>query len=140
MSPFRMLYGKQCHLSVEIEHRAYWTLRALNYDLDVAGEKRKLQLNELDELRSDAYDLAKDYKTRTKLFHDSKIVRRDFTVGQKVWLYQTKLHLHPGKLRSRWTGPFVVHRIKPGGSFELMNPTDNSIFTANGHRLKPYIE
>ena len=87
-----------------------------------------------------AYDLAKDYKLRTKLYHDRKIVTKHFTIGQKVLLYQTRLHLHPGKLRTRWTGPFTVTQVYDHGAIELLNPEDNTHFKVNGHRLKPFFE
>ena len=66
MTPFKLIYGKSCHLPVELEHKAYWAIRTLNLDHNLAGEKRKLQLHELEELRMDAYENARIYKERTK--------------------------------------------------------------------------
>ena len=66
MTPFRLVYEKPCHLPVELEHKTYWVIKQLNMDLKLAGDRRKLQLNELDELRMDAYEHAKSYKERTK--------------------------------------------------------------------------
>ena len=53
-------------------------------------------------------------------------------------LYDSKLHLFPGKLKSRWTGPFIIHQVHPNGSVDLLNSKDNKIFKVNGQRLKPY--
>ena len=124
---------------MELEHNAYWALKKLNFDLDKAGEERKLQMSELEELWDNAYENAKIYKDRTKKLHDSKIFRKEFQPGMLVLLYQSRLRLFPGKLKSRWRGPYRVTQVFPHGAVEIEGTDGQMRFKVNGHRLKPYL-
>ncbi|GKE34350.1 reverse transcriptase domain-containing protein [Tanacetum coccineum] len=110
-TPYKLVYGKSCHLPIELEHKAYWALKHANFDLKTAGDHWKLQLNEL---RDQAYENSLIYKERTKKLHDSKIKNRIFNVG-----------------------PFTITKVFPYGTIELSQP-DGPNFKLNGHRVKHY--
>ncbi|GJR11558.1 reverse transcriptase domain-containing protein [Tanacetum coccineum] len=89
-TPYKLVYGKSCHLPIELEHRAYWALKHANFDLKIAGDHRKLQLNELNELHDQAYENSLIYKERMKKLHNSRIKNRIFHVALKNELRKLK--------------------------------------------------
>ncbi|GJV08848.1 reverse transcriptase domain-containing protein [Tanacetum coccineum] len=139
-TPFMLVYGKAYHLPVDIEHKAYWALKQCNMDLTAVAKNHFIELNELMELRDRAYENPHIYKERTKKWHDSKLRGdKNFKVGDKVLLFNSRFKMHPGKLKSKWYGPNVVKAVYPYGTVEI---TDNNgiSFKVNGQRLKKYYD
>ena len=107
-------------------------------DLNRAGLKRCLDLNEMEELRNDAYINSNIVKQRSKRWHDQLISRKQFQKGQRALLYDSKLHIFLGKLKSRWLGPFTIQEVYSNGVVELLSSTGT--FKVSGQRLKPFLE
>ncbi|GJR80577.1 reverse transcriptase domain-containing protein [Tanacetum coccineum] len=138
-TPYKLVYGKACHLPVELEHKAYLALMHTNFDIKTARDHRKVQLNELNELCDHAYENSLIYKEKTKRIHDSKIKNSVFNVGDRVLLFNSRLKIFSSKLKSRWSGPFTVTQVFPYGTVELSQNSGPN-FKVNGHRLKHYFE
>nr|GFA28739.1 reverse transcriptase domain-containing protein [Tanacetum cinerariifolium] len=113
-TPYKLVYGKACHLPIELEHKAYCALKHANFDLQTAGDHQK-----------------------TKRIHDSKIKDRVFNVVDRFLLFNSRLKIFSGKLKTRWSGPFTITQVFPYGTVEL-SQTDGPNFKVNAHRLKHY--
>nr|GEZ52739.1 reverse transcriptase domain-containing protein [Tanacetum cinerariifolium] len=95
-TPYKLVYGKACHLPIELEHKPYWALKHVNFDIQTAGDHRKFQLNELHELRDQAYENSLIYKEKTNRLYDSKIKDHVFNIGDRVLLFNSRLNIFSG--------------------------------------------
>ncbi|XP_076908750.1 uncharacterized protein LOC143565765 [Bidens hawaiensis] len=139
-TPFMLVYGKSCHLPVELEHHAYWALKTVNVDLTEAARKRYFQIHELEELRDVAYSRSLNIKEKTKALHDRRLKGgKDFKKGDKVLFFNSRLKLFAGKLRSKWSGPYLVKEVFLYGVVELENSENGTSWKVNGHHLKHYL-
>jgi hypothetical protein len=122
MTPYQLVYGKTCHLLVELEYKSHWAIKKWRMDLPTTGIKRQMQMGELKEWREKAYHNARMYKERTKRWHDKRIKKKSFETGDKVLLFNSLFKLFGrGKLRSKWDGPFTILNSASHGAVTLQD-------------------
>lgn len=136
MSPFQLANGKARHPSIEIEHKAYQAIKKLNMDEELMAKERLLQIQELKEMRLDAFENSTIYKEKTKLIYDQMVVGKEFHVCDLALLYQTRFIHKIAKLKSKWEGPFLVIKVFPYRVLQLLHKPSLSTLQFNRHLCK----
>jgi hypothetical protein len=140
MTPYQLVYGKTCHLPVELEYKSYWAIKKWHMDLLTTRIKRQMQLGELEAWKEKAYHNAKMYKEKSKRWHDKRIKKKSFDPGDKILLFNSRFKIFGrGKLRSKQDDPFTVVNSASHG-FVTLQDSDGNTFKVNGQRLKIFLE
>lgn len=122
MSPYQLLFGKECHLPIELDNREYWVIKRLNLSMFDAGKKQIARITWVKKIKNTAYKNFKIYKTKIKAFHDKQLRWREFKENQREWFYNSRFKLFLGKLKSRLDGPFIIIKVSECGAILIEDP------------------
>lgn len=131
MSQFRLVYGKTCHLPLELQHKVFRVVKQWNSNMIEASSNHKLKLQELKEIRNDVHESARIYKEKTKAFHDKSISQKNFKAEQKVLLFYYLLKSFSRK-------PVCSNKVISSWSVWIQSMETRKIFKVNGHKLKSF--
>ena len=126
-------------MPLELEHKAYWAVKELSYDFKLVGEKRLFDIISLDEWRTQAYENGKLFKEKVKRWHDKRIQKHEFKVGEYVLLYNSRFRFFAGKLLSKLEGPYVIEEVYWSGAIKINNAKGTNPKVVNVQRIKHYI-
>jgi hypothetical protein len=139
MCPYKMVYGKACHLPLELEQKAYWGVKELNRDFKLAGKKRLLDLSSLDNGEVKPMKMLDSLKRKLKSGMIGEFLRERSMLVRKFYCIGLVSDFFAGKLLSKWEGPFVIEEVYHSGAIKIASLRDNTTQVVNGQRLKHYI-
>ena len=119
-------------MTLELERKVYWAIKELNFDFKLAGEKRLFDISSLDEWSTQAYENAKLFKEKVKRWHDKRIQKREFKVGEYVVLYNSRFRSFAGNLLTKWEGPYVIEEVYRSGAIKINNAEGTNPDVVNG--------
>jgi hypothetical protein len=140
MTPYQFVYGKSCHLPLELEHNAYWAINEMNLYVDATRIKSRIQISELEEMTLKAYESATFYRERMKRWYHKRLQPKEFKEGDKVLVFNSKMKIFgKGKWKSKWDGPYVVQSFSVSGAVTIMDIKGDQ-YVVNGQRFKVFLE
>ena len=114
-------------------------IKELNYDFKLASEKRLFDISSLDEWRTQAYENAKLFREKVKRWHNKRIQKQEFKVGEYVLLYNSRFIFFAVKHLSKWKGPYIIEEVYRSGAIKINNDEGTNPKVVNGQWIKHYI-
>lgn len=138
-SSYEMVYGKKVMFPIEFQIKTFKTTTDLNLELTEAQKQRIAQLNELDDIRQEAFQQTDLVQQQRATWHDKFIKKKEFALGDWALLFDSRFKNFQVKLTTRWLGPYEVVSVSENGAIKIKTIDDHNIsFLVNGHRLKLY--